>query len=223
MWVSIIRTAILYLFVILAVRLMGKRQIGHMQPNELVITILISEIATMAIQDLTQPVLLSVITIFILVSLEIIISVIAMKSNLMRKILNGHSAVIIKDGVVDQKLLKQLRLTVSDLAEILRQKDVFNIEQVQYAILETDGSISVLLKPEYRTATVQDVGAANEDTGIPTLVISDGVIIKEGLSLAETNPKNIKHILDTHRLKYRDVFLMTLDRSGNHIIIKKDG
>ncbi|HHW45312.1 MAG TPA: DUF421 domain-containing protein [Clostridiales bacterium] len=210
------------MFVILGLRLMGKRQIGHMQPNELVITILISEIATMAIQNLTQPVLLSVLTIFILVSLEIIISFIAMKSNIMRKILNGHSAVVIKDGVIDQKLLKQLRLTVSDLMEILRQKDVFNIEQVQYAILETNGSISVLLKPENRTATVQDVGASNQDTGIPALVISDGVVINEGLKLAETDTKKLKHILDTHRLEYQDVFLMTLDRTGNHIIIRKE-
>lgn len=222
MWVSIVRTAILYMFVILGLRLMGKRQIGHMQPNELVITILISEIATMAIQDLTQPVILSVITIFILVSLEIIISFIAMKSFTARKILSGHSAVIINDGVVDQKLLKQLRLTVSDLVELLREKDVFNIEQVQYAILETDGTVSVLLKPEYRTATVQDVGATSEDTGIPALVINDGVVIDEGLALSESNQNNLKHILDTHRLNYKDVFLMTLDRAGNHVIIKKE-
>ena len=120
MIITITRTIVLYIFVTLGIRLMGKRQIGEMQPNELVITLLISEIAAIPLQDTSQPILNGVVAIFMLVILEIIISVITMKSLYVRKIMNGKSAVIIKNGVIDQNMMRQVRMTVLDLVELLR-------------------------------------------------------------------------------------------------------
>lgn len=222
MVVTIMRTVILYLFVIFGLRIMGKRQIGDMQPNELVITIMISEIASIPIQDINQPVINGIIAIFILIILEIIISILTMKSTGIRKIINGKSAVIVKDGVMDQKLMRQVRVTVADLAEVMRIQNVFDIEQVAYAILETNGKLSVLLKPGEQPATASDVGKTPEDTGVPALVINDGTIVKEGLDLSCTSKEQVTHILKTKRLSCDEVFLMTIDKSGQHFIIPKD-
>ena len=122
MSISIARTVILYCFVVLAIRLMGKRQIGDMQPNELVITLLISEIAAIPLQDPARPILDGIIAIFVLVILEILCSVLSMKSLWIKKLMNGKSAVIIKDGQIDQKAMKKVRMTVLDLMELLSQR-----------------------------------------------------------------------------------------------------
>ena len=146
-----LRTAILYLFVTIAIRLMGKRQIGDMQPNELVVTLLISEIAAIPLQDVSQPILNGVVAIFMLVIIEILISVLALKSSKIRKLMNGQSVVIIKNGVVDQNAMKKVRMTVLDLIELLRIQNVFDISTVAFAVLEVNGQLSVLLKSKYQT------------------------------------------------------------------------
>lgn len=221
MLVTILRTAILYVFVILGLRIMGKRQIGDMQPNELVITILISEIAAIPIQDINQPVVNGIIAIFMLVVLEILISFLSMKSVKARQVINGKSAVIVKDGQLDQKLMKRMRVTVADLMEVLRIQNVFHIDQVAYAILETNGQLSVLLKPEYQTATAADLDKHPADDGIPALVINDGRLLKEGLALSGASEEAVEQILKSQRLTYKQVFLMTMDKTGKHYIVKK--
>ena len=152
----ILRTAIIFIFVTLAIRIMGKRQIGDMQPNELVITILLSEIAAIPLQDTTQPLLNGIIAILVLVVLEVLISVLALKSNWVRKIMNGQSVVIIKNGVIDQIAMKKVRMTVLDLIEQLRIQNVFDISTVAFAVLEVNGELSVLLKSKHQPATVKD-------------------------------------------------------------------
>lgn len=221
MLVTILRTAILYVFVILGLRIMGKRQIGDMQPNELVITILISEIAAIPIQDINQPVVNGIIAIFMLVVLEILISFLSMKSVKARQVINGKSAVIVKDGQLDQKLMKRMRVTVADLMEVLRIQNVFHIDQVAYAILETNGQLSVLLKPEYQTATAADLDKHPADDGIPALVINDGRLLKEGLALSGASQEAVEQILKSQRLTYKQVFLMTMDKTGKHYIVRK--
>lgn len=150
MFVTLIRTGIIYILIIAAVRLMGKRQIGELQPSELVITILISEIAAIPLQDNGMPLVNTLVSIFLLIALEIISSVLNMKSGKFRDFMQGHSIILIRDGKLDQKKLTQLRFTMDDLLEALRQKDIFSIDEVQYAVVETNGTLSVLLKPENR-------------------------------------------------------------------------
>lgn len=219
MIVTIVRTVILYIFVTLGIRLMGKRQIGEMQPNELVVTLLISEIAAIPLQDTTQPILNGVVAIFVLVVLEILISVLSMKSLFMRKIMNGKSAVIIKNGVIDQQAMRSVRMTVLDLVELLRGQNVFDISTVAFAVLEVNGNLSVLLKSGDRAATVADLEIPERPALLPLPVISDGKIISESLnSIGVSRGALIKRLKST---RVADIFLMTMDRDGNTSIIKR--
>lgn len=219
MIITITRTIILYVFVTLGIRLMGKRQIGEMQPNELVVTLLISEIAAIPLQDTSQPILNGVVAIFMLVILEILISVISMKSLFMRKIMNGKSAVIIKNGVIDQHMMKSVRMTVLDLVELLRGQDVFDISTVAFAVLEVNGNLSVLLKSSEQPATAADINIKKEKALLPLPVISDGKIIKESLDAIGTDENTVRKMLKGDKVS--DIFLMTMDRDGNRNIIKQ--
>lgn len=220
MIITITRTIVLYIFVTLGIRLMGKRQIGEMQPNELVITLLISEIAAIPLQDTSQPILNGVVAIFMLVILEIIISVITMKSLYVRKIMNGKSAVIIKNGVIDQNVMRQVRMTVLDLVELLRGQDVFDISTVAYAVLEVNGNLSVLLKSSEQPVTVKDIDIKKEKATLPLPVISDGKIIRESLDALEISEEDIKSTAKKNSTDIKDVFLMTMDRYGETSLIK---
>lgn len=218
---TVMRTAILYFVVTVAIRLMGKRQIGDMQPNELVVTLLISEIAAIPLQDSDQPVLLGVIAIFVLVFLEIVISVIAMKSFSVRKILNGKSVVIIKNGIIDQKAMSDVRMTVVDLIELLRGQNVFDINDVAFAVLEANGNLSVLLKSDAQPVTLKDVEKTAENQALPLPVISDGKIVYESLKALQTTKEKVLKLLKQNKTDVKNVFLMTLDRNGNNTIINK--
>ncbi len=219
----VFRTIILYVVVTIAIRLMGKRQIGDMQPNELVVTLLISEIAAIPLQDSDQPVSIGIAAISILVFLEIIISVLSMKSFFIRKLLNGKSVVIIKNGVVDQQAMRNVRMTVIDLVELLRNKDVFNISDVAFAVLEVNGNLSVLLKKDAQTLTIKDIDLKLPDDSLPLPVISDGKIIHESLKALKLDAKKLKSITDKEKTSTKQVFLMTLDRNENYTIINKEG
>ncbi|MCQ2440691.1 MAG: DUF421 domain-containing protein [Clostridia bacterium] len=219
---TVIRTVILYVIVTVAIRLMGKRQIGDMQPNELVVTLLISEIAAIPLQDMNQPVLSGVVAIFMLVVLEIIFSVFAMKSFFVRKLMSGKSVVIIKNGVIDQQAMRNVRMTVLDLVELLRGQNVFNISDVAFAVLEVNGDLSVLLKSEAQTPTVGDLSIKRGEEGLPLPVVSDGKVVNESLDALRVNYEDVIKKLKKNDLTPEKVFLMTLDRYNNFTIIKKE-
>ncbi len=220
MIITITRTVILYMFVTVGIRLMGKRQIGEMQPNELVVTLLISEIAAIPLQDTSQPILNGAVAIFMLVIIEIIISVISMKSLAVRKLMNGKSAVIIKNGVIDQNVMRQVRMTVLDLVELLRGQNVFDISTVAFAVLEVNGNLSVLLKSSEQTVTVGDIEAQKPPAALQLPVISDGKIIDESLTALETSEGEIIKKVKKNGMKIENVFLMTMDRNGKYNLIK---
>lgn len=222
MLTTIIRTVILYLAAVFSVRLMGKRQIGELQPTELVVTILLSEIAAIPIQDNDIPLINSIVPLMLLVGFEILSSVIGIKSVRFRKINDGNPFIIIKDGVIDQKKLKALRLTVDDLLSALRQKDVFDISDVEYAVMETNGSVSLLLKPEKRGVTVQDMNITVKDSGFLCPVIVDGRIIGKHLSSYGFSRKKLDSALKKAKLSQDEVLLMTVDKNGKTEIIKKE-
>lgn len=144
MLISIIRTVLLYVFIILAVRIMGKRQISDMQTSELVITLVISDIAAIPMQNNNQPLLSGLVPILVLVSLEIIVSVIMLKSKKFRDVVCGHPVVIIKNGKILENQIKKLRISYEDLYSLLRQQEVFDVADVKYGIVETNGSVSLL-------------------------------------------------------------------------------
>ena len=220
MFSTVFRTVILYFVVTIAIRVMGKRQIGDLQPNELVVTLLISEIAAIPLQDTSQPVINGVIAIFMLVILEIIISVIAMKSIYIRKLISGKSVVVIKNGVLDQQAMKKVRITVLDLIELLRGQNVFDISMVQFAVLEVNGNLSVLLKTGDRTVTNKDAGITPKKDGMQIPVISDGKLLTESLTALDIGDDVIFKKIKSNRVE--DVFLMTMDGYGNYNLILKD-
>ncbi len=222
MLTTIIRVVILYLFVSIAIRIMGKRNIGELQPTELVITLLLSEFAAIPIEDNSVPLINSLIPVMILISLEIINSVISMKSIKFRNISDGNAVLIIKDGKLDQQQLRNLRFTVDDVLSALRQKDVFDINEVAYAIIETNGTLSVLLKPQFQNATKQDVKVKTKSNGYTCPVIIDGVVLKKNLDVLEINKEDIEKILEKKKVHKKQIFLMNIDKNKNAEIILKE-
>lgn len=216
-----IRAVIIYVVVILAVRLMGKRQIGELQPGELVITILLSEVASMPLQGDDYPLMSSVVLIFLFVALEVISSVLSLKSRKYRTIIQGHSIMIIKDGELLQDNLKMIRYSIDDLFESLRQKDVFDIKEIKYAYVETNGAVSVELKNEYKPPTANDLNLSVKNEPLPCLVISDGQILTDEFYVCKATKKQIENILKKKNLKLKDVLVMTLNENGESFIVKK--
>ena len=220
---TLFRTVILYLCVVIVMRVMGKRQIGEMQPNELVVTILISELAAIPMQDLNRPLTNGIIAILMLACMEILISAVSLKSKKARRVLNGKAVTIIHNGVIDQRIMRRMRLTVDDLTEDLRIQGVFKIEDVLEAIIETNGKMSVLQKVGSMPATADQMKAAAEENTLPAVIISDGLVHKDNYRLCGMNDDKLGKALKTRRLKPRDVFLMTADSNDKYIVIKKDG
>ena len=222
MAVTLIRAVLLYGIIILMIRLMGKRQIAQLQPSELVITILISEIASTPIQDTNAPVSVSLAALFVLVALEVLTSAIGLKSNKLRSFMQGHSVIVIRKGEIQRKELKKLRMTVGDLISALRQKDVFDISQVDYAVFETNGQISVLLKAENRNASASDVGAKVTDSGMPFAIICDGKIIEETVSQSGIDVKKIEEAIKKSKIPQDKILLMTLCTDGTAYFARKE-
>ncbi len=220
---TIIRTFIIYCVVSVCVRLMGKRQLGELQPGELVVTILISEIAAIPIEDNTVPIISSVIPLLLLVSFEIISSVIDRKSVKFRYWTEGKPVTIIRNGTLLQKELKSLRFTINDVLSGLRQKDVFDIEDVEYAIVETNGTLSVLLKPDKRPVTSKLVGKTEKDTGLPCAVVVDGQIIESTFEDCGITENEVIQKIQRETDDIKTILLMTVDKSKKYnIIFKKE-
>ncbi len=195
MLISFVRAVILLVAVVLSLRLMGKRQIGQLQPTELVVTILLSEIAAVPMQDNDIPMLNTLVGVCVLVGAEILLGAAAVKSERLRGVLQGNAVLLIKDGKPVQKNMKQLRYNLDDVLEALRQKDVFDIADVEYAFAETNGSLSVLLKPEKRPLTCADANAAPPDTGVAVAVVMDGRIIRGKLPDCGVTEAQLRHMI----------------------------
>ena len=220
---TIIRTFIIYCVVSVCVRIMGKRQLGQLQPGELVITILISEIAAMPIGDNNVPILNSIVPLLLLVSFEIINSLIDRKSVKFRHLTEGKPITIIRNGELLQKELKELRFTINDVLLALRQKDVFDIDEVEYAIVETNGTLSVLLKPNYRPTIQKTTGKTEKDKGMPCAVVIDGKIIESSFKDCGITEKEVISKLQRETDNIKNVMLMTVDKSKKfNIIFKKE-
>jgi len=222
MTISFLRTIILYCLVIFSVRLMGKRQIGEMQPSELVVTLMISNIATMPMENTSVPVLAGVIPILTLVVIEIFLSYWMMNSTKVRNFLSGRPVVIVDDGKIIQKSMKDLRFTVDDFLEDLRKNGVFDISTVRYAIIETDGTLSILQKQESLPITLGDMNIDSSGEDFFTAVIRDGEISESSLNLIDKSSEWVNEILKSEKIKLKDIFIMTCDKNGSYNIIKKE-
>lgn len=223
MAITLVRATALYWTVVVLMRLMGKRQIGELEPSELAVTILISEIAAIPMQDNSVPILNSVLALFVLAAFEVLSSVAELKSLKLRSLIQGDPIIVIREGKIDVKALKSLRITVDDLASALREKDVFDISQVSYAIFETNGKLSVLLKPEFRNPSAADLNLSPADPGMPFVVVRDGKIDDEAVKNAKINRAVVKKLARDNGTHIEDVFIMTVDAGGKAYVVKKEG
>lgn len=221
MAVTLVRATVLYAVVIFLIRVMGKRQIGELQPAEFVVTMLVSEIASIPMQDNTIPILNSISALFVLVAYEVITSAVSLKSYKFRAFMQGHPIIVIRDGVIDIKALKKMRMSVNDLMGALRQKDVFEISQVSYAIFETNGQISVLLKPENMNATAGDLNLRPQDEGMPFAVICDGTVIEDAVEQSGIERSKIKRAVSSAGMEISEVLIMTVTPHGKTYIVRK--
>lgn len=222
MFISIIRTIILYLFILITLRILGKRQLSEMQNSELVITLLISDIAVMPMQNTSQPLLSGIVPILILISLEIVFSVIMLKSGKFRRVVCGAPEMVIEDGKVMQDQMRKLRITTEDLCVQLRQQGVFSLNDVQYCIVETNGDISVLEKPSKRIPSAEEMGINIQDTGIEAVVINDSRYLSNSLKLCNVTKEWVDSVLKENDISINDVFIMTANRNKEYNIIRRD-
>lgn len=222
MTVNFIRAFIIYVFVIIAVRLMGKRQVGELKPHELVITILLSAIAVIPLEENSMPLANCLVPILLFISLEIITSVISMKSLWFRNLLQGRPIFIIRRGKLDQKKLNEMRFTVDDVVDALRQKDIFDLSEVEDAIIETNGSISVLPKAKYKPLTPDDMNIDVEEKGVPITIVMDGKPVNEYFNEYKIKDSEIQLILKSQDRDVEKIMLLTVDDNGNTFLIDKE-
>lgn len=222
MTVVFIRAVILYCVLIFSVRLMGKKQIGELQPSELAITILISNIATLPVEDLSIPLITGLLPVLTLVCLDVIMSWISLKSRKVRGLMSGEPVVVISNGKVDQQKLYNLRFTTDDLMEALRSKDIFDPEEVQFAVVETTGKISVYPKFKNRTVTNEDMNIKNVSSDPPAVVVQDGKVMESSLKRLGLGMGWLDKILNENGVRHNDIFMMTAETAGKYRIIKKE-
>lgn len=222
MSVLLLRTVILYAVIVLSLRIMGKRQLGELEPSELVVTILVSNIATLSIEDTNIPLLGSLVPIFMLVFCEVMVSLIILKSSRARKIISGNPRIVIRDGTIDQKEMTNLRWSIDDLMEQLRISNIFDINEVSLAIVETSGSLSTFLKFGARPASAEmlSVPLPPQGDSPPMVVITDGEVVDDSLNFCNLKKEWLEKVLCEKKLKVSDVFLMTCDRCANYKIVQ---
>lgn len=221
MAVSLMRTLVMYGVILVAVRLMGKRQISQLQTSELVATLLVSELAVLPIQEMDQPLWKGIIPMGVLVGCEILVSFLMLKSGRFRQAVCGSPVVVIRQGKVLQDQMRRLRLTTEDLYEQLRQNNVFYLEDVAWAIVETNGRLSVIRHPEEEPLTPRQLGLQPEFPGLEVVVVSDGVLSRRSLALCGKDGDWVRQKLQEHRLDLSQVFLMAARTDGTCTLIKK--
>ena len=221
MAITAIRTSIIYLFLIAALRVTGKRQLGELQPIELVVTLLISDLASVPMQESGAPLLSGLIPIAVLVSLELILSALMMKSNGLSRLISGNPVVLINDGKLSQKALRQLRLTVEDLLETLRQQEVFDLRDVRYAIAETNGKISIFKHADCQTATVRDLKKKPPSGGAAVPVVNDGKLVDWGMQMMGISERWVLDVLEKHGCPLSETLLLTADSTRQVYLIRK--
>lgn len=207
MLIVFIRSLILYLLIVIIMRIMGKRQVGQLQPTELVVSLIIADLAAVPMGDIGIPLIAGIIPILTLFICEEVLSYISMKSINARKIISGKPSIIIQKGIIVESELKRLRYNINDLLEQLRIKDYFSIDEIEYAILETSGELSVIPKSYILPLTKEDLNIKVKQQDIPITLIIDGVILIENLKLINKNIPWLENKLKEHKILHKkDIF-----------------
>ena len=209
-----VRVLIIYILVLIVMRLMGKRELGQMQPFELVIAIMIADLASVPMADTGIPITNGIIPILALLLVQLVISIINLKSINGRKIICGKPSILVYRGKIDEKVMKKEKFTVNELQERLRQNNIFNIGDVEYAILETSGQVTVIQKPEKRNTIPEDFGILPEYEGIPYDLVVDGKVMHENLKVIGRDYNWLKKQVEKFKIKPEQALIVTFDGKG---------
>ena len=214
MILSYLRTLILYLILIFSVRLMGKRQIGQMEASEFVVTMLVANLAAIPMQDAGIPLYSGLVPILTVLGMELVLSGLILRSVFLRRLFCGKPVILIDNGKILSDNLRNTRVTLDELMGHLREKDVLDIQTVQYAILETNGNLSVFPYPKHLPATAKDAGIQAAKQYLPLPIIEDGYLFRKNLEQAGKDEAWLKSILSQHGAETSDTLLLTIDPSG---------
>ena len=212
----------LYLVLIFAVRLMGKRQIGEMEPAEFVVTMLVANLAAIPMQDGAIPLYSGLVPILTVLGMELVLSGLILRSVRLRQLLCGKPVILIDNGKILQENLKSARINLDELTGQLRAKDVLDIRTVQFAILETSGDLSVFPYPKEKPASAKDAGVQATGQHLPVTVVEDGYLSRENLERAKKDEKWLEKVLSQHNCGIQDTFLLTVDESGQVVWLVKE-
>ena len=222
MIMSYVRTIALYLVLIVCVRLMGKRQIGEMEPTEFVVTMLLANLAAIPMQDGAIPLYSGLVPILTVLGSELVLSGLILYSVKFRQLLCGKPVILISEGTIDQTNLRRARITLDELTEHLREREVLDLSQVQYAILETNGQISVFPYPQYQPASAKDAGLQATEQCLPVTIVSDGRLLEKNLTVAGRDRAWLGHELRSRNCPLQQTYLLTVDRKGAVYFVRKE-
>ena len=222
MILSYLRTIVLYLVLIFSIRLMGKRQIGQMEASEFVVTMLVANLASIPMQDGAIPLYSGLVPILTVLGLELVLSGLILYSVHLRKFFCGKPVILIDNGKVLRENLRKTRVTLDELTGHLRQKDVLDVSTVQFAILETDGSLSVFPYPKFRPAAAKEAGVQVKAQYLPVTIIEDGFFSEENLRRAGRDAQWLQSVLGQKHSTVSQTLLLTVDGGGKVVWMGKE-
>ena len=222
MFVIFLRVLIIYITVLVFLRLMGKRQIGEMQPYEVVITLIIADLATVPMSDTNIPLFNGILPLAVLVLVHYVITLLTRKNIKIRRFMSGRPVVVISPNGIEYKALKELNMNIDDLLESIRQCNYYSFDQILYAIIETNGKMSVIPTSACSPTTAQDFNIQNLPAKLPHVIISDGKIIKEEMKQVDLDNKKLNKILNFLKIKsLKDLIILSIDSEGKTYYQKK--
>ena len=222
MLISYIRTILLYLVLLASVRLMGKRQIGQMEASEFVVTMLVADLAAIPMQDVAIPLYSGLVPILTILGAELILSCLCLRSIRLRKLLCGKPVILIENGRIIQNNLRRTRVSIDELTGHLREKDILDLRTVQYAILETNGNLSVFPYPAEVAPSAKDLQIQAKERYLPVTIVSDGYLIPKNLALSGHDEIWLRKTLGNYRASIAGTWLLTVDKTGNVFWLGKE-
>ena len=223
MLLSCLRTGVLYLFLLAVIRMMGKRQIGEMEPSEFVVTMLVANLASIPMEELGTPLLAGLVPMLTVLGAELVLSSLSLRSIRLRKLLCGKPVILIENGRILQKNLQRTCITLDELTGQLRLKDVLDLKTVQYAILETNGNLSVFPYPKDRPATATEAGIQAKAQQLPITIVADGRLLKENLDILGKDRAWVQKVLQERNATIDSTWLLTADRRDQICFYPKEG
>ena len=221
MWTMIWRTVLFHMVLIVTVRLLGKRQIGEMEPSEFVVTMLLANLATIPMEEPDRSILHGLVPIGLVIAAEMLMAFLMFRSIRVRRLLCGKPVILIENGRILEKNLRQTHVNLDELTMHLREQEIFDLSEVKFAILETNGQLSTLLYAKDRPASARDAGIKASETELPVTLISDGNLMRENMEIAKRDEAWIQKELQKRNCRLDEVLLMTVDRAGKIYFVKK--